>query len=42
MNARDDFGVSQLLRDVKRRTDWVEPFPEGDHILVAKEAGGDD
>jgi hypothetical protein len=39
MNARDDFGVSELLRDVKRRTDWVEPFPEGEHLLVCQEAG---
>jgi hypothetical protein len=38
----DSHGVPVLLGDVKRRVDWVEPFPEGEHLLVCQEAGDDE
>lgn len=36
-----DHGVPVILGELHRSRDWVEPFAEGDHLLVSAEAGDD-
>ena len=37
----EKFGVEEVLNP-RRRVDWVEPWPEGDHLLETAPAGDKD
>lgn len=47
MVTREDYGITLILEahdtvELRRRKDWAEPYPEGEHLLVCAEAGDDE